>query len=596
MAFVTVPTARSLHIRTARATCKIGATRAMRRRAAARALRCTADGGTAVMETEDSGVRAPDAVVAAAHAAADAAGAVLRGYFRSGELCARLKADATPVTAADTAAEAAMRAVLQDAFPEHAVLGEEGGGAALAALTTAEWAWVLDPIDGTKAFVAGRPTFGTLIAVLHHGEPVFGLIDQPVSRERWTGGVDRPTQLNGTPMRVRPRAPLAACAVHATTPDMFIGLDGVSFRAVKRAARSAVYGADCYAYALLASGHVDLVVEADLKPWDFLALAPVVEGAGGYMTDWYGDSIGPECDGRVVAAASQDVLCEVLEVISEALEPQDPVDPGLGHVEAMSGFVSAKESDGTNTVFVEISAQYHDDCEVVINAPTSFDLYRPDLASLVQHETLRGLIKVSISVSNDAHVEHADVAFDESVLWRARELLDKYAAIARVDSKPTIEDVFNLADRISSNTFSVHEKPPPERELVWRAVKSALSALHSARRKAAVSIEFDVLKRIAEVELITGSLKERLEGARSEGLSPTWDDEVKKIEAHTHLISVGFMGMDGAIGGRLNLLAREVSVCARALASQAHDAPVAHHAILIEEQARELRALARRLR
>ncbi len=266
------------------------------------------------------GAKAPDEMVRAAHAAADAAGAVIRGYFRGGELATRLKEDASPVTAADTAAEAAMREILEKAFPDHAVMGEESGGAGVELLATAEWAWCLDPIDGTKSFMSGRPTFGTLIALLHRGVPVFGIIDQPIARERWAGGTERPTLFNDALCRVRSKSSsLDDCVVHATTPEMFIGGDSGAFQYLRKHVRGAVYGGDCYAYALLASGHIELVVEADLKPWDFLALIPVVEGAGGFMRDWNGEQVGPRCDGRVVAAGSMEILIQATQILQRGL-------------------------------------------------------------------------------------------------------------------------------------------------------------------------------------------------------------------------------------------------------------------------------------
>lgn len=271
--------------------------------------------GTAASASSVS-VRAPDELVRAAHLAADASGEVIRGYFRGGELSTRLKADESPVSAADVGAEAAIRRVLERTGKP--VVGEEGGGDGKE-MKCAEWAWVVDPIDGTKAFVSGRPTFGTLIAILHRGAPVYGLIDQPISGERWSGGGGRPTALCGTPMRVRSAAStstrLADVLVHATTPDMFVGADFKRFQAIKNTSQGAVYGADCYAYAMLASGCVDLVVEADLKIWDFMALVPVVQAAGGVMCDWNGQPLGPESDGRVIAACSVELLNETLNVI-----------------------------------------------------------------------------------------------------------------------------------------------------------------------------------------------------------------------------------------------------------------------------------------
>lgn len=171
--------------------------------------------------------------------------------------------------------------------------------------------------------MSGRLTFGTLIALLHRGVPVFGIIDQPVSGERWAGGIGRPTQFNQESTRARGNSPLDSCVVHATTPEMFIGDDSNAFRHLRNHVRSVVYGSDCYAYALLASGHIELVVEADLKPWDFLALVPVVEAAGGFIRDWNNSRIGPRCDGRVVAASSMDVLLEATRILREGLVAEE---------------------------------------------------------------------------------------------------------------------------------------------------------------------------------------------------------------------------------------------------------------------------------
>lgn len=167
--------------------------------------------------------------------------------------------------------------------------------------------------------MSGRPTFGTLIALLHRGAPVFGIIDQPVLGERWSGGIGRPTLFNRELSRTRAKSPLDKCVVHATTPEMFIGADSNAFRYLRKHVRGVVYGSDCYAYALLAMGHIELVVEADLKPWDFLALVPVVEAAGGFIRDWSDSPIGPRCDGRVVAASSMDVLLKTTRILREGL-------------------------------------------------------------------------------------------------------------------------------------------------------------------------------------------------------------------------------------------------------------------------------------
>ena len=226
-----------------------------------------------------------------AAACADAAAEVTRRYFRSPSLAVDSKSDASPVTAADRAAEAAVRAVLAARVPSHAVFGEEAGMTYGSddEESGSEFLWVVDPIDGTKSFITGKPLWGTLVALLHRGEPVLGLIDQPVLRERWLGLKGSRTTFNGAEVSTRPCARLADAYLYATTPHMFA--DGEIEKAwarVRDEVRIPLYGCDCYAYGLLALGHADLVVEADLGPYDYLAIAPVVAGAGGKMTDWRG--------------------------------------------------------------------------------------------------------------------------------------------------------------------------------------------------------------------------------------------------------------------------------------------------------------------
>jgi inositol-phosphate phosphatase/L-galactose 1-phosphate phosphatase/histidinol-phosphatase len=231
---------------------------------------------------------------------ADASGAIIRRHFRR-RLTVDEKPDHTPVTKADRAAEAAMRRLIAARFPAHGILGEEYGGVR----TDAEHVWVLDPIDGTKSFISGVPLFGTLIALTHRGRPVLGVIDQPISRERWIGAQGRRTTLNGKPVKTRACRSLDAATLYATAPDMFGKRDAAAFARLRRRVALARFGADCYAYALLASGFIDLVAEADLKPYDFCALAPVIEGAGGTITDWRGKPLHLASDGRVLAAGDK---------------------------------------------------------------------------------------------------------------------------------------------------------------------------------------------------------------------------------------------------------------------------------------------------
>ena len=169
----------------------------------------------------------------------------------------------------------------------------------------AEFVWVLDPIDGTKSFISGVPLFGTLIALTQAGQPILGVIDQPISRERWLGAAGRPTTLNGAAIRCRACAGLGAATLFATTPEMFRGPDAAAFARVSAAVKLTRFGADCYAYGLLAAGFVDLVLEASLKPYDFCAIIPIVEGAGGIATDWRGARLGLASDGRVLVAGDR---------------------------------------------------------------------------------------------------------------------------------------------------------------------------------------------------------------------------------------------------------------------------------------------------
>ncbi len=235
-----------------------------------------------------------------AAALADAAGAAIRPYFRC-PIDIEDKPDLTPVTVADRAAEAAMRALIEVRFPDHGILGEELGRVR----EGAEHVWVLDPIDGTKSFISGVPLFGTLIALTRRGRPILGVIDQPISRERWVGAEGRPTTLDGAPIRCRPCAGLAAATLFATTPEMFKGPDAAAFARVSAAAKLTRFGADCYASGLLAAGFVDLVLEASLQPYDFCAIIPIVEGAGGVATDWRGAALDLFSDGRVLFAGDR---------------------------------------------------------------------------------------------------------------------------------------------------------------------------------------------------------------------------------------------------------------------------------------------------
>jgi inositol-phosphate phosphatase / L-galactose 1-phosphate phosphatase / histidinol-phosphatase len=241
---------------------------------------------------------------------AEAAGAAIRPYFRA-EFGLESKGDSTPVTLADRAAEAAIRAILERERSADGIIGEEYG----TVRESAARQWVIDPIDGTTSFVAGRPIFGTLIALMEDGWPVLGVIDQPILRERWAGAVGQTTTINGAPVKTRACPDLAQAILATTSPNCFSAHEGEHFMALaaKTAHRRLIWGGDCYNYGLLASGHVDIVVEAGLKIHDFAALIPVVEGAGGMMCDWAGEPLNAESEGHVIALGDPARLEDVLE-------------------------------------------------------------------------------------------------------------------------------------------------------------------------------------------------------------------------------------------------------------------------------------------
>ena len=256
----------------------------------------------------------PRECVVLADRLADAAGDVVRRYFRQ-KLAIADKADESPVTQADREAEARMREMITSEFPAHGVVGEEHGSDR----GEAEFVWVLDPIDGTKAFISGVPVFGTLIALLRDGRPVLGVIDHPASRERWLGVAGQPTRLNGAEVRVAPRGGLKDAVLWSTSPHMFDAdpAGAAAYARLRSSVKFVHYGGECYQYAMLATGFIDIVVEDDMSPYDYCALIPVVEGAGGVITDWQGAALGMHSGGKVLAAASaglHDAVRRILEV------------------------------------------------------------------------------------------------------------------------------------------------------------------------------------------------------------------------------------------------------------------------------------------
>ncbi len=201
--------------------------------------------------------------------------------------------------------------------PDDGIIGEEFGPEK----EEAEYVWVLDPIDGTRAFAAGKPLFCTLIALLRDGVPILGVIDQPILGERWVGALGQGTTFNGRPCRTRPCASLSD-AVANLGPQAFPFGNAVSldaYRRVAKRARTTSVGGDAYTYGLVASGYIDLAIEHGLKIYDFAALVPVVEGAGGMMTDWRGNPLSRESEGKIIALGDGNLIGPAIELLEGAL-------------------------------------------------------------------------------------------------------------------------------------------------------------------------------------------------------------------------------------------------------------------------------------
>ena len=248
---------------------------------------------------------------ALANRLADEAGEIIRKFYRR-PFDIEAKEDETPVTIADRMVEKCLREIIEKERPKDGISGEEfGSKESMSGLV-----WVLDPIDGTKPFIIGRPTFGTLIALCEDETPVLGIIDQPILKERWIGLVEEPTTFNNVPCKTRscPSLKKAICA--STSPGMFF--DNIQPDFIKKWSDSSnfmVWGGDCYSYGLLANGTIDIIIEADMQPYDFAALSPIVEGAGGKMCDWSGSPLSLSSDGRIVALGDADLWGEVKDLL-----------------------------------------------------------------------------------------------------------------------------------------------------------------------------------------------------------------------------------------------------------------------------------------
>ena len=246
------------------------------------------------------------------------AGEALRPFFRT-TLGVENKSSAggfDPVTAADRAAETAMRALIKRTFPEHGIVGEEFA----ADRPDAEYVWVLDPIDGTKSFICGMPAWGTLIALTRGSEPIYGMMHQPFTHEYFYGdgsAANYRGPAGDRALRARPCAELGEAILATTSPLLMNNSDLQAFRRVEQAVRLSRYGGDCYAYCMLAAGHIDLVIETELKPYDVLPLIPIIEGSGGIVTTWENERA--HAGGRVIAAGDRRLHAQAVAILQKAL-------------------------------------------------------------------------------------------------------------------------------------------------------------------------------------------------------------------------------------------------------------------------------------
>ncbi len=241
---------------------------------------------------------------------ADAAGVVALKYFRT-ELTVDEKQDTSPVTQADREIEKILRGMINKKFPDHGIVGEEFGKEN----EKAEFVWVLDPIDGTKAFMTGKPLFGTIIGLMHNGKPVVGCVDQPYTKERWFGIDAQKATHNGKPIRVAKHRDLSAARLYGGLPDKFFGEKFESFLSVCKAAKYRQYNCDCYAFGLVAMGCADLVVEDGLQIYDVAGVIPIVTGAGGYASDWDMNPVGLDFSGEMIAASTKELAQQAVDIL-----------------------------------------------------------------------------------------------------------------------------------------------------------------------------------------------------------------------------------------------------------------------------------------
>ena len=248
---------------------------------------------------------------------ADISGEIIKKYFRNDNIYNLEKDDQSPVTIADTEIETILRAEIENKYPEHHIAGEEFDDT----LGISGYKWHLDPIDGTSSFIIGIPTFTTLISLTYNNIPIFGLINQPINNERWQGGEIYQANFNGTNINTRTEKILSNAILATTSPYLFDPSQLEKFNLVRNKTKYQKYGGvflggDAYLYAMLAMGKIDIIMEANLKPYDFLAPTALIKSAGGVITNWQGEEINDNSNGEIIACSSTELHQEIIKLLN----------------------------------------------------------------------------------------------------------------------------------------------------------------------------------------------------------------------------------------------------------------------------------------
>ena len=243
---------------------------------------------------------------------ANISGKIIKKYFRK-KIKIINKPDKSPVTRADIESEKRIRDIIEKKTPECGFYGEETGNFK----TENEYVWVVDPLDGTKGFVTGKPLFGTLLGLMKNNKPYLGVLNQPILNERWSGIANKETRYNNVRVKTRKCKKLRGSRMYATSPMMFTGKNQKIYKSVRSKIGETLFGADCYAHGLMALGFVDVLLEANLKPYDYIASAAIISGAGGKFTDWNGNDLNLNSDGRIVAAGDPKIHAKLLKIIKK---------------------------------------------------------------------------------------------------------------------------------------------------------------------------------------------------------------------------------------------------------------------------------------